>query len=1026
MANHDFSIAPLSAGADSDAWRLRHTRWDAQTQPRDESLFALANGSLGVRGGLEEIHSPTDGCFLAGVYEHHAIHYHERLAGFARSTDTRLPVADGKHIAIFLGEEPIDAATCELLAFERSLDLREGCLRRSATWRTRGGASVRVQSQRLVSVDSDVLAIRFRVTAVDYSGPIRLASSIRAGQQATGQSDDPRIGIAGSGNLDVVASTADRDAAWLSQQTTHSGIAVCCAQSHRIIAIDDEPLAFQGAHSNARSAAQLFVAQLVPGRSVEIEKFIAYAHGAISDADTLRQHASQRAAHAMHEGYGRLALRQTEALHAFWHAAPLEVEGDAQSQLALRFNLFHILQSASRDAANGTAAKGMTGEGYEGHCFWDTEVFVLPVMVFTAPHIARAMLLYRYRTLDAARANARQMHHARGALYAWRTIAGGECSAHYPSGSAAYHINADIAHAIGLYVDATDDVDFLLEAGAEMLFETARIWLQVGHFDPLRDGAFGIHDVTGPDEYTALVDNNFYTNRMAQRHLQRAAAAWDRLSHAHPDALTRLATRIGLDAGEVNTWRDAAKRMQLPYEPTLGVYAQDDTFLHKPRWNEPMQGKPLLLNVHPLTLYRHQVCKQADVVMALAIAGDGLDAQAKRRTFDYYEPITTHDSTLSAAIHSIVASELGLDDIAWRFFREALRVDLDDLHGNTHHGVHMAAMGGSWLGVSWGFAGLRVIDGELHFAPTLPAAWQGYRLGLHWRARRIVLEVDAEGARYSLPDGEPLSIMHNGTPQRLHLDSPLRLPLRRQVVGRRVTASAARAYDALIFDLDGVLTDTAPLHYRAWKQLADAIDVPFDEVTNRRLKGVDRQASLDIILERARRSYSADEKYALAERKNGYYQQAIAAFSQRDLFAGARELLHAARAAGVRTALASASRNAGTLVEKLGIGELFDVVVDATAIANAKPAPDVFLAAARALQVPPARCIGIEDAAAGIAAIKAAGMIAIGIGDAQELSHADGVFACIERLKLFDIDSIAQHLSNHPPAASGNATPHPA
>lgn len=1005
-------------------------QWHPHTQARDESLFALANGSLGVRGGLEEAHSASDGCYLAGVYERHPIHYHERLAGFARSTDTRLPVADGKYIAIVLGDEAIDPATCELLAFERSLDLREGCLRRSATWRTPKGATVRVHSQRLVSAQNDLLAIRFRVTSIDYEGPITLASSIQAGRRAAGQSDDPRIGVACEGSLAALGAHADRDGARLAQRTERSGIGLCCAQSHRIVAIDEEPLAFEAAGCDDDSATQSFAAQLQPGRSVELEKFVAYAHGAAVDASALQAAATQLAEQAAQRGHQAFAHENAQHLQAFWDDAALETQGDPRSQLALRFNLFHLLQSAAGDGRNGTAAKGMTGEGYEGHCFWDTEVFALPVMVFTAPSIARAMLLYRHRTLDAARANARQMHHARGALYAWRTIAGGECSAHYPSGSAAYHINADIAYAIGLYFDATGDVEFLLQAGAEMLFETARIWLQVGHFDPLRNGEFGIYDVTGPDEYTALVDNNFYTNRMAQRHLQRAAAVWELLQAEHTEPLQAIAAQIGLDAEEVALWRQAAQRMRLPYEPALGIYAQDDTFLHKPRWSEPPQDAPLLLDVHPLTLYRHQVCKQADVVMALAIAGDGLDADAKRRSFEYYEPITTHDSTLSAAIHGIVASELGLRDAAWRFFQDALRVDLDDLHGNTHHGVHMAAMAGSWLGVAWGFAGLRVVDGELRFAPTLPHAWQGYRLGLHWRGRRIALHVQGDRAEYALREGEPLRIFHDGQTQLLRAEAPLLLPLRARTQAMPAPADAvhnrdahnpdARGFDALIFDLDGVLTDTAHLHYQAWKRLADEIGVPFDHAINRRLKGVDRQASLEIILERAQRAYSSDEKHALTERKNGYYQDAIAGFGADDLYPGARELLLAARAAGLRTALASASRNAAALVAKLGIAELFDAVIDPAGIANAKPAPDIFLAAANALDVPAHRCIGIEDAAAGVAAIKAADMPAIGIGDARELAQADAVFAHIRDLSLSRMHAIAASVSSPAPDASGH------
>jgi len=994
--------ADAATSSPDTRWCLRQTSCDPAQRARDQSLFALANGSLGVRGGIEESIGERNGCYLAAIYERHPIEFHERLPGFARNTDTRVPVADGTHIAIQLGDDVVDPARCALLDHERVLDLRRGCLRRRSTLRTPQGATLRIESERMVSLADDVLSIRFSVTSIDYTGALMLRSMLRAGQRAAGQGDDPRIGAAGSGVLDTGPGPVDATSATLIQHTRHSGLALACVQTHRL---PGDGLAFVDGKTGSDHVEQRYRANVRPGDRVAIDKCVAYASAtASSDSTILVQQANDLAMRTADGGHDLLCERQAQTLDAFWRDADLAVDDDPRVEAALRFNLFHLLQSASRSAAHGTAAKGLTGEGYEGHCFWDTEMFVLPVMAFTAPAIARSMLGWRFRTLDAARANAREMNHPSGALYPWRTIAGYECSAHYPSGSAAYHINADIAHAIGLYLDATDDEDFLLEQGAEMLFETARIWPQAGHFDPLRDDAFGIHCVTGPDEYTALVDNNFYTNRMAQRHLLRAVSVWKQLSESHPQPLAALATRLSLTVDEVDTWRRAAGSMQLPVDTTLDIYAQDDTFLHKPRWDfaAHRNDKALLLDCHPLTLYRHQVCKQADVVMALAVAGDGLDPARKRRSFDYYEAITTHDSTLSPAIHGIVASELGLHRQALQFFDEALRVDLDDLHGNTGHGVHMAAMAGSWLALVTGFAGLRIVDGTLGFSPSLPEGWTRYAFGLHWRGRRLHVEVDNAHVRYELREGAPLRLLHAGHALELAAGSIRQVAIPASDRGARRNAVFPRACKGLVFDLDGVLTDTAHVHYRAWKRLADEIGVSFDETVNKRLKGVDRGASLEIILERAGRIYADDEKHALAERKNAYYQEAIVAFGPDDLFPGARELLQAARARGLRTALASASRNAPGLVERLGIRDAFDLIVDAADIARQKPAPDIFLAAAKGLDLAPAECIGIEDAAAGVAAIKAAGMAALGIGDAADLSQADAVVATIADVRLSD------------------------
>ena len=1022
-ANASVAVRPADRSpADVDTgWCLRRRGDDPATRARDASLFALANGSLGVRGGAAEAVEGSTGCFLAAVYERHPIEFHERLPGFVRGTDSRVPVADGCGIALVPGDDPdaaaLDPDACASDDVERSLDLRTGTLRHARVLRMPSGGRLRIESERVVAHDRDLLAIRFRVTSIDHDGPLILRSRLHGGGHAAKQGEDPRIGSAGSRKLETATCAADAAVASLVQRTLRSGITIACVQAHRVEVGDggtqDGALAFLRADAGDDGATQQFIARLRPGTGVTIEKFVAYAHAADGrgrDADALRDAATAMATQAVQAGYAAIASARVTVLDTFWCDADLAVDADPEIQRALRFNLFHLLQSASRDAASGTAAKGLTGEGYEGHCFWDTEVFVLPVMVFTAPEIARAMLMYRHRTLDAARANARELNHPVGALYPWRTIAGGECSAHYPSGSAAYHINADVAYAIGLYFDATDDIGFMLDAGAEMLFETARIWPQVGHFDPLRDGAFGIHAVTGPDEYTALIDNNFYTNRMAQRHLQRAVAVWERLGRTHPAGRAALAARLRLDEDEIALWRRAAAAMLLRIDARFGIYAQDDTFLHRPRWDfaahgGAAHGRALLLDHHPLTLYRYQVCKQADVVMALVLAGDGLDAEAKRRSYAYYEAITTHDSTLSPAIHGILACELGLHEPSLAFFHQTLRVDLDDLHGNTDHGAHMAAMAGSWLGLTWGFAGLRVVDGELCFAPTLPAGWRGYRFGIRWRGRRLGVSVAADGVEYRLHDGEPLRVRHHGRTLDLHAQAWQRVALEAPATTSPATSPAAapdmfpRACRALIFDLDGVLTDTAHVHFRAWKRLADELGIAFDETVNRRLKGVDRMGSLDILLEAAGRDYSDAEKQALAERKNAYYREAIADFGPDDLFPGVRELLCTARAAGLRLGLASASRNAPALLRNLGIGDAFGAIADPAA-ARPKPHPDLFLAAAAALDVDPRDCIGIEDAASGIAAIKAAGMAAVGIGDADELQGADLVLPAIAHLAL--------------------------
>ena len=1004
MKTFEMDMPAMALATDSgapDPWRLVSEDTDPARFGHAESLFALANGALGVRGGLEEDDSASQGVFLASVWERTPIHYHERFPGFARSSDTRVPVADGTRIRLRLGDVPVALSAGTWLALRRELDLRDGCYRRTLRWRAPSGITLEIAAERIVALDAPgLLALRYRVRSVDYHGPLSLDSAIEAAPGAVAQGDDPRIGARLDGGLRVVETGGDAQSAWIHEQTAHSGIDLVCAQRHRI---DDASLRFDGGSRTPAGAAQTATVLLTPGAEIVLEKYVAYAWsapGGGAAAAILHEQARATLQRAVDQGYAQIRERQRQRLAEFWEQADLAIVGAPDIEQALRLNLFHVFQSTSRDGSGTAAAKGLTGEGYEGHYFWDAEAFMLPVLATLAPGLARSMLEYRYRTLEHARAHARELNHPRGALYAWRTISGGECSAYFPGGSAQYHINAAVAWAIRLYVDASGDAAFLCERGAEMLFETARIWLEIGHFNPRRAGAFCIHEVTGPDEYSALVDNNHYTNRMAQRHLRDAAAVAEWMAADHPDALAALSARIGLGAEEPRQWHRAAEAMHLPVDAALGIFPQDDTFLDKPRLDirrEIHAGQPLLLRLHPLTLYRHQVCKQADTLLALVLAGEGVDRAAKQRNLEYYEGVTVHDSTLSASTFAVLAAEVGQIGKACRYFLDTLRVDLDNLHGNTAHGVHLAAMAGSWLALTWGFAGLRVANGELTLAPRLPPAWQSYRFGLRWRDAQLRVEVDGDGVRYTLTAGTALTFRHAGKPQRLHAGQTLRFPHRGDMAAGTV---GPRRFKGVIFDLDGVIADTAVLHRAAWSRLAQEIGVPFDEAIAERLKGVDRRGSLEILLERASRPYPEDEKRALEERKNRDYRERIERLGPESLLPGARAAIESARAAGLRVALASASRNAPLLLERLGIAGLFDYVVDAGAVARSKPDPAIFLDAAAGLGLAPSDCLGVEDAAAGIAAIRAAGMTAIGIGDPVALADADIVLPAIA---VFDV-----------------------
>jgi len=427
---------------------------------------------------------------------------------------------------------------------------------------------------------------------------------------------------------------------------------------------------------------------------------------------------------------------------------------DAELQQALRFALFHALQAGARGEQRAIAAKGLTGPGYNGHAFWDTETFVLPLLTYTIPEAARDALRWRHATLDLARERANQLGLA-GAAFPWRTIAGHECSSYWPAGTAAFHVNADIADAVGRYQAASGDERFEREAGLELLVETARLWRSLGHHDA--EGRFRIDGVTGPDEYSAVADNNVYTNLMAQRNLRLAADAVER----HPDR----AAQLGVDSEEAAGWRDAAAAIVVPYDEKLGVHPQAEAFTEHQPWDFASTAPdqyPLLLHFPYFDLYRKQVVKQADLVLALHLRGDAFSAEAKASDFAYYEALTVRDSSLSACTQAVVAVEVGHLELAYDYFGEAALIDLDNLEHNTRDGLHIASLAGAWIVAVAGFGGMRDHDGALTFAPRLPQRLNRLAFGLCFRGRRLKVEVDQRQARYSLRQGEPLQIAHHG------------------------------------------------------------------------------------------------------------------------------------------------------------------------------------------------------------------------------------------------------------------------
>ncbi|WP_371765816.1 glycoside hydrolase family 65 protein [Massilia sp.] len=753
-------------GLAAEPWRIREDALESSRAFLHETLFTLGNGWIGMRGTPDEgtaggAGDTLEGTYLNGFHDTEAIRYPENAYGLARINEFMLNVPNAKRIAAIIDGERFALDACNVLAWERTLDFRTGLLERTVEWETASGKRVRIGSRRLVSLGrKHVAAIEYAVMPLNFSGTVRIVADIDADVTNLQAGDDPRVGSALTGaslietRREVGLEPGAHDVLLL-QRTRHSGFTLATAT---------DAVPSSAARVEQVGLGHAFDADVAQGATFTVHKYVAYASSRDMAADAVGPHARAELAQARAAGFDALAREQAGYLARFWEDADVAIAGDDALQQGVHFNQFHLLQSVGRDGKTNIAAKGVTGEGYEGHYFWDTEIYVFPFFLYSRPEIARALLQYRYNGLPKARERARQMAHEKGALYPWRTIAGEECSAYFPAGTAQYHINADVAYSIRLYLLATNDFDFMAEQGAEIVLETARIWTGIGSYD--RAHRFCINAVTGPDEYTAIVNNNYYTNAMARMHMTFAADVAERLRAERPADYARVAHAIGLEDAEIQAWRAASAAMRLPYDEALGIHEQDDSFLSKKPWDfasTPNENYPLLLHYHPLVIYRHQVCKQADVVLALLLLSNQFSLDDKRRDFDFYERVTTHDSSLSSCIFSIVASEIGYRDKAYGYFMETARLDLDNTHANTQYGVHTAAMAGTWLGVAYGFAGMRLDDAGLRFAPTLPDRWTGYRFKAQVRGALLEVAVDGTGTDYRLLRGAGLTFAHAGT-----------------------------------------------------------------------------------------------------------------------------------------------------------------------------------------------------------------------------------------------------------------------
>lgn len=758
-----------------DRWRIIESEINPRRAPYWESLFALTNGVLGLRGAHEEdddVFRPhaQPGFFVNGIYDYDDYHHVIRYRGLPDRWHGMLNLCDWRIVNGTIEGEPFSFSSGTIRQYRRDLDMRKGITTRTLEWESPSGKRVAITSRRVVSmVRRQSAALSYEVKALNFSGEICI-ESVYHGSVHSRIFGEPRTRVM---NLDI---TDGGLAALLKPTRAESYVAM--ALGHHATHQDGRPITAE-VERDRDTVRFRFPAHVKEGASVSLEKYAVFYASGENPADRestiqrLAQNAADQLAGDMRDGLTTLLAEQEAFWADWWSLGDIVIKGNDADQQAVRFNLFHLRQSHPERDHLSISATGTTSDGYNGHVFWDTEMYMVPYFNYTDPALVRPLLMYRYSILDKAREQAR-LFDCPGAMFSWNSMNGEECGIVFEAASGQLHLNNAVAFAIAHYYRATDDRDFMYGPGAEILFETARFFAARGRFCAERDGQFGINVVCGPDEYGCNVDNNCYTNVMTQWHFRFASAVYDEMERDAPARLAELGNAIALTADEIQGWRRRADRMYIPYDSKLGIHKQDDQFLYRdavdmtriPHYHD------FRWEMHPINLWRTQVIKQADLLLLMFTQGHQYSKEQKQRNYAYYEPRTNHGSSLSPAIHCLLASELDLPEHRTQYFRDAAYMDLFDLKNNTGHGVHSACLGGVWMAVVNGLAGMRDDPDGLTLNPCLPSGWQSYTFHLRWQGRLLHIAVDVGQSRVRLCDGPAMALTLGGQPGHLSPEAP--------------------------------------------------------------------------------------------------------------------------------------------------------------------------------------------------------------------------------------------------------------
>lgn len=921
-----------------------------------ETVFTQSNGYLGIRGYEEEGVAGAESDpmqFVAGYFDRSPV---------TRNTMVNIPTI--KRIRLMLNGEPLDTGTGTLRDFQRSLDMSCAVSERSFIWTSPQGRTTRISFVSYLSYTHHHLYLtEISVRPVNWSGPVGI-EDVFDGAGLT--LDQKHFKITGHGDCG--------NGHFCGIRTLHSKLdaVLACAYETNLAAgrfVQEESV------RDKETVVKRSSARIRRGQMFRLRRYAVVATGFDKEAGKAgsQPRALRYLREAMRRGWAGLRREQKTAWRALWSQANVGIEGDPTREFQLRFSIFQMLQSyRPGDPRLSIGAKFLSGDHYSGHYFWDTDIFLTPFYLLTMPRAAQDLVEYRVRNIAGACLKARSKKF-KGAFYPWEACAldGREnCpkwwkdkAAHepvyIPCGDIELHINSAVAMSATNYLNLGGRPRPARLGIHRLLVEIARFWASRGTWEK---GRFSIKNVIGPDEYHEYVDDNAYTNHTARWCLRRALGLVES---------PKAATRLGVRPKEMAAWKAIVDGIELGHDAAWGILAQDRAFLRLQEFDPSkfQPGVPLFRQLSIHDIGKLQAVKQADVLALFHLLPFEYDLTLMQRCWDYYEPRTVHDSNLSAGSHAVVAALLRRREDFRNYYDKVLTLDIGGGSYNVEEGLHAANAGNAWASTVIGAAGIRWTDDTLCCAPQLLKEWKALSFSLTYRGRKLDFRIDRKAVTIRFGSGRAIRMIVAGRSV--------------QVSSKAQTIRVPLDPLAVVFDLDGVLVDSAVCHYRAWKMIADELGIPFDEKTNDRLRGVSRRESLMVLLE-GRPMPDEAQIGDLMHRKNELYKQIVNEAGDTLLLPGVKPFLTRLKLAGVRLAVASSSKNTPALLRQAGLDRhYFDAIADGNDIRKSKPHPEVFLLAARRIGVKPSRCLCVEDAPAGIEAGRRAGMKTLGLGPAD-------------------------------------------